>query len=479
MRSVTSTLALVATILAAVRPVAATDWPVFGFAPVRNGFNASERVLSPANVAHLREKWQIALGTVADSTPIYIDRVIAGGVARAMLFQTDKAGVTYGIDARTGKIVWRYLTHGPNITDSTPAMDPSGTAIYVPGVDGMIHKLDAGTGHELRAPGFPARLTRMPQSEKDASSLNVAGGYLYATTSGYLGDAPPYDGHVLAVRLSDGSRHVFNSLCSADKRLPTPTSCAQQRSGIWGRGGAVADPDPAMKGAVFATTGNGDFDANQAGGDDYGDSTLGLSADVTQLLGHYTPRDYRNLDVNDIDMGSTSPALLPRQPNSDTPLMLLQGGKDETLRLVDRAHLPGVGGELQRLTIASMLFSTPAVWTDPAGAVWIYIGLPQEVEAYRLVTSGGKSRLAGVWRSTAGSTSGEGTSPAIAGGIVFVAMDDQILGLDARTGRLLWSSAQKGAGRSIGPVHWQSPIVVDGHVYCSDENGHLTAFGLP
>jgi len=35
-----------------------------------------------------------------------------------------------------------------------------------------------------------------------------------------------------------------------------------------------------------------------------------------------------------------------------------------------------------------------------------------------------------------------------------------------------------GAGRTIGPVHWESPIVVNGWVYCSDENGQLTAYAL-
>jgi hypothetical protein len=78
----------------------------------------------------------------------------------------------------------------------------------------------------------------MPNTEKDASPLNVAGGYLYAVTSGYFGDAPPYDGHVVAVRRSDGTTHVFNSLCSNVRTLPTPKSCPSNLSGIWARAGA-------------------------------------------------------------------------------------------------------------------------------------------------------------------------------------------------------------------------------------------------
>ncbi|MBV8491019.1 MAG: PQQ-binding-like beta-propeller repeat protein, partial [Candidatus Eremiobacteraeota bacterium] len=369
--------------------------------------------------------------------------------------------------------------NGHNITTSTPAADPSGKAIYVPTGVGLIYKLDAATGQPLRAPGFPARLTRLPQTEKDASSLNVANGYLYATTSGYDGDSPYYDGHVLSVRLSDGATHVFNSLCSELTTLPTTTSCPESDSGIWGRGGATVDPDSAMGGEVYAATGNGFYGINAYGQRDYGDTLLGLSPDVTRLVGHYTPHDYQNLDYNDIDMGSTSPALLPRQPSSKTPLMFVQGGKDATLRLVNRQHLPGVGGELQQLTIAGALFSTPAVWTDSTNHAWVFIGLPGEVDGFRLVTNAmGQSTLTGGWRSTAGYTGGEGTSPVVANGIVFVAMDRNLLALNALTGHTLWSSMNAGAGKTIGPLHWESPIVVNGWVYCSDENGQITAYAL-
>lgn len=459
---------------------AAADWPVFGHDPARSGVDAGDTVLTINNVHRLHERWQIAFGSgaVADSTPILLDRVPYRSTHRRMLFQTAKNGTTYGIDALSGRILWRFATHGPKITTSTPAADPSGTAIYVPGVDGFVHKLDAATGRELRAPGFPARITRMVQTEKNASPLNVANGYLYATTSGYLGDAPPYDGHVVGVRLSDGKRRVFNSLCSNYRKLPTPTSCSYSDSGIWSRGGAVVDPDPAMNGSVYASTGNGNFDANQ-GGYNYGDSVLSLTGDQLDLQSYYTPPDYQKLDQQDLDLGSTSPALLPRQSQSRTPLMLVQGGKDQILRLLNRAPLPGVGGELQEVTLQWPLFSTPAIWIDPSNRVWIFVGFPQAVDAYRLKTQGGVSRLTGIWRSTAGQTFGEGTSPVVSNGIVFVAFDGAIVALDALHGNELWNSSMTGAGKTIGPVHWESPIVADGWVYCSDENGKLTAYALP
>jgi len=464
-------------IFATILPAAADDWPTFGFDSARSGFNSTERTITRRNVRHLRERWQIALGAVADSTPILLQHVKVGRGYRAMLFQTTKNGVTLGIDAATGHIVWHFGPSGPNITVSTPVADPSGTSIYVPAVDGKVHKLNASNGHEEHAPGFPARITRMDTSEKNASPLNLANGYLYATTSGYIGDAPPYDGHVVAVRLSDGKETVFNSLCSKKHKLLDGSECSQQRSGIWARGGAVVDPDSTMNGAVYAATGNGQFDAN-SGGDNYGDSVVSLSADVMTLLSSYTPADYQQLENNDTDLGSTSPALLPRQSSSATPLLLVQGGKDAILKLLNRAPLPGVGSELQLIDLPSSLFSTPAVWTDGSGSAWIFMGFPSVVQAYRLQETSQGLGLVGIWQSRAGQTGGEGTSPVVADGVVFVAFDDAIVALNSTTGKELWSSAMQSAGKTIGPVHWESPIVVNGWVYCSDENGYLTGYSL-
>ena len=473
------TLAVVAALIGAT-PLSsrAVDWPVFGFDPARSSFNTAETTLKVGNVHRLRERWQISLGGVADSTPIFLDHVRLHRFYRPMLFQTTKSGMTLGIEATSGRIVWKFATHGPNYTHSTPAADPSGKAIYVPGVDGKVHKLNASNGHELHGAGFPVRITRIPSTEANESPLNVANGYLYATISGYNGDATPYDGHVVSVNLSTGAKTVFNSLCSEKHGLLGGSGCPAQRSGIWARGGAVVDPDSSMNGRVYAATGNGDFNAS-GGGHNYGDSVLSLSADLSSLLGSYTPTDYKQLQDGDVDLGSTSPAMLPTQAASQTPWMLVQGGKDAVLKLINRAAMPGLGNELQLIDLPSGLFSTPAVWTDASNNAWIFMGFSDVVVAYRLQTnSSGVSQLVGIWQNSAGSTGGEGTSPVVANGIVFVAFDGALVALNAVNGNVLWNSRNYGSGKSIGPVHWESPIVVNGWVYCSDENGNLTAFAL-
>jgi hypothetical protein len=107
------------------------------------------------------------------------------------------------------------------------------------------------------------------------------------------------------------------------------------------------------------------------------------------------------------------------------------------------------------------------------------LGFSSEVTAYRLKTNkAGVSELAGIWQASPGSSYGEGSSPVVANGIVFVAFDGAIVALNALSGSELWSSANRSAGGTIGGIHWQSPIVVNGWVYCSDESGNLTAYSL-
>ncbi|HEV3091972.1 MAG TPA: PQQ-binding-like beta-propeller repeat protein [Candidatus Cybelea sp.] len=477
-RSISSLAAVAGLLYATLAPAAATDWPLFGYDSARSSFNSAEHTLTIRNVHRLHERWQTALGAVADSTPILLERVRVGHAYIPMLYQTTKNGVTLGIDATTGKILWHFTTHGSTITDSTPAADPSGKAIYVPGIDGKVHKVSAGRGHELHAPGFPARITKLPLTEKDASPLNVANGYLYAVTSGYYGDAPPYDGHVVAVNLSTGKTTVFNSLCAKDRKLPTQSSCSQERSGIWGRGGAVVDPDSSLNGRVYAATGNGQFDAG-SGGDNYGDSLLSLSTDLSSFLGSYTPTNYQQLEDGDTDLGSSSPGMLPTQSSSNTPDMLVEGGKDAILKLLNRASLPGIGGELQEVNLPGGLFSAPAVWTDSSNNAWVFMGFSNEVEAYRLQTSSsGVSTLNGIWQVSPGNSYGEGSSPVAANGMVFSAFDGALVALNAVSGKELWSSAMHSSGVNIGSIHWESPIVVNGWIYCSDESGNLTAYSL-
>lgn len=438
--------------------VAATldDWPLDEHDAARSGVS-NETAPVPSAIT-LQKLWQVGLGDTADTSPVEWN---------GMLFVTVHGGTTYGLSAATGAKMWTFATAGNGITTSEPAYDTSGNVLYAGGLDGKIHRLNPTTGAEDTSHGFPVAITLATRTEKDASPLNVANGYVYAQTSGYNGDAPPYVGHVVAISTSTGQLHVFNTLCATQTTLIDPSTCSQSDSGLWSRSGPVVDPDPAMNGDVFASTGNGLYDPASG---DYGDSMLSLRGDMSALQSYYAPSNALQLQQQDLDLGSTSPALLPRQPTSSTPLMAVQGGKDSILRLVDRSNLSGSHALLQSITLDARVYSAPAVYTSPAGATYVYVGLSDGVYCYALTTMGGTSQLTQVWKASL-TLGGEGTSPSVRAGVVYVAASNSLVALDATTGTTLGSA-------TIGGVHWESPLIARGVVYVTDESHDLTAFSI-
>ena len=96
-------------------------------------------------------------------------------------------------------------------------------------------------------------ITRLPLREKMDSPLKLFRGHIVAVTGGYIGDRPPYQGHVAILDANTGTLlHVWNSLCSDRPGLIDPTSCPTAQSAIWGRTGPAID---AATGNIFVATG--------------------------------------------------------------------------------------------------------------------------------------------------------------------------------------------------------------------------------
>ncbi len=451
-------------------------WPAFDGGGPRSGINSAEKTITPDNVKNLTQLWQVSLPDTADSSPIELPNVHTASGVKDLLFVTTMPGSLLAIDANNGTIVWRQDTHGPKFTTSSPALDPSGKYVYGYGVDGKIHKYDVGTGNEITGDGWPKTITLMPDVEKGSSPLNIANGYLYMTTSGYPGDAGHYEGHAIAIKLSTGQMTVFNSLCSNIRQLlddvPTdPNYCSQVQSGIWARGGAVVDP---LTGNVYVSTGNGDYNANQ-GGHDYGDSVIELNANLTKVIDTYTPTNYASLDASDSDLGSAVLTFLPKQASSSTSYLGVQASKDEYLRLINRQNMSGQGGpghvsgEVQKLRLSQgcTVPTRPVAWNDTHNVTWVFVANSCGLSAYKIVTdASGHTTMQPAYQNANG-----GSSPFIANGILFVQDNNIIRAMNPTNGNVLWSAP-------IGSLHWQSPIVVNAHLYVPDDSGNLTAFGF-
>ncbi|HZO98041.1 MAG TPA: PQQ-binding-like beta-propeller repeat protein [Gaiellaceae bacterium] len=419
-------------------PARAGDWPMFGFDPSRRNAAPAGTGITAANVTRLRRRTVRLDGTV-DSSPIYLHGVAIGGRRRDAIFVTTTYGRTEAIDAATGRVLWRYtppsyaaLAGTYRITNMTPVADPDRSAIYTGAPDGRIRKLRIADGRLL----WSRSITRDPTHEKLTSSLAFTRGLVVATTGGYIGDAPPYQGHVVSLRpRTGGIVHVWNSLCSDRRALIEPSSCPSSDSAIWARSGAVVDP---ATGNLLVATGNGPWN----GRTDWGDSVLVLSPDAGRLVGHWTPPNQAELERTDADLGSTAPALLDGG-------FLVQGGKDGELRLISRRletvqTVPTPGG--------TDLFTAPAVWRG----TWVFVASGSGTEAWRL--RGG--RLVKAW-----SNDRDGTSPVVAGGLLYVQGSGAIRVYLPASGRLV-------AELPCGEVHWQSPIVADGRVIAVEGNAN-------
>ena len=220
-------LLVVATVPAAARTSAATtDWPLFGYDSARHNASPDGRLTA---AERLEAAPRCGSSSTARSTPR------RSSSAARIVFTT-----TYG---------------------RTEAMDPANgedpLALHAAGVrvdrrDGADHELDArrldrpqrrlrGRARRARAQAAPFRREGALDGDADArsdarearlSSLNVSRGHVIMTTGGYIGDAPPYQGHVVTIAEKTGRiLHVWNSLCSDRAAIIRPELVLVERLG--------------------------------------------------------------------------------------------------------------------------------------------------------------------------------------------------------------------------------------------------------
>jgi hypothetical protein len=168
------------------------------------------------------------------------------------------------------------------------------------------------------------------------------------------------------------------------------------------------------------------------------------------------------LNTDDLDLGSSAPALLGEG-------RVVLAGKDGIMRVLALSRLDGhppsgarlhpLGGEVQRLSIpgGGELFTAPAVWRR-GGRTTTFIADEHATAAYVLR----HGRLYQAWQNST-----PGTSPVMAGGLLYVYEPDG-------GGIYVYrpSSPHPIAKLSGEAGHWNSPIVVDGHVVEPEGNAN-------
>ena len=310
------------------------------------------------------------------------------------------AGETTVPSSATGGLVgngFGDITPEVGVT-GTPVIDPSTNTVYVvsKSVDAStqffqrLHALDLTTGNEKVTPrqigasisvagtgdgSVNGRVAFDPRNENQRPGLVLSGGVVYVSWASHE-DHDPYHGWVMgfsASTLVPVTNAVFNT---TPNRVGT---LSYSRGGIWMGGGA---PAVDASGNLYFITGNGTFDANNVGGSNYGDSVVKLStASGLSVADYFTPRDQSTLDANDTDFGSGAATILVDQPSGPVAHLVIGGGKQGNLFLLNRDNLGKFSGTtnnvLQTVNAGNGIFATPAFWQNnlyvaPVGALKQY-----------------------------------------------------------------------------------------------------------
>jgi PQQ-like domain len=413
---------------------------------------------------------------------------------------------------------------------SSPAIDPRRNFVYsFSRNDGKIHKYAVATGLETVDANWPEVSSAKPDVEKGSSAIAFATSstdgdtYLYMTHSSFLAnDGGDYQGHITAINLRTGGQIVFNAVCSeqgskhfVENGTPGQDDCYQLQTtdsagdpipagnaGIWGRAAATYDPS---NDSIYISTANGLYDPTYQfnyGGSFWGDSVLRLPAALKTErftpLGSYTPPNFDGLMRNDADLGSASLAIIPTSMTQAYSFKHLgiQAGKDADVRIIDLDDMNTHDGPLWGCCNESALYvqsvpqgnevkTQPLIWQNPNdGTVMVIISNDFGISASQLIMDGSNNpQLSASWLLTGSSLSPQhgqtygGGSPVMANGILYYASAAGLVALDPATGTVLATKTDMGVSTSApGNFHKQSPIVVNGRIYVTDENANLWAY---
>jgi fibronectin type 3 domain-containing protein len=321
--------------------------------------------------------------------------------------------------------------------------------------------------------------------ENQRPGLVFSGGVVYVAWASH-GDNTPYHGWVIGFNAST------LQIVSTFNANPNGSD-----SGIWMAGGA---PAVDSLGNLYFLTGNGTFDAD-SGGLDYGDSTVKLSTSGgLSVSSWFTPADQSNLEGGDQDHGSGGAAILVDQPGAPNPRLVIGGGKEGNLFLLNRDSLGGYGANfnpadsnaVQKLSFGNGIFATAAFWNNA-----LYLaGVGGNLKTFSFNTTSGVFNTPLTSQSST-SFGFPGATPSIsatgtANGIVW-ALDNSpyctqqspacgpavLHAYDATNlATELWNSSQVAADAAGHAVKFTVPTVANGKVYVGTRGSDSTNGGV-
>ncbi len=506
----------------------------------RAGLNNQETALTTTNVNtnQFGLLFNLAVDDIVYAQPlVYGNLSISGGTNNTVFIATVNNTV-YAYDADNGTLYWKvnYTQPGmnpPNGSQVTSPWCPSGGGVPTnngisgtPVIDSAaktiyfvaqsfqstsfyqyLHAVNITTGGEKA--GSPVLITGSMPGSGDGSvnnvisfnalhgnqrqALTLVNGTVYVTYSSQC-DWNPYHGWIFG----------YDSQTLAQKTIYNDTPNGED-GGLWESGqGPAADAQGNLyivsgNGTVgddpFTTSGNGtdpgSTNTNPADPIGRGESAMKLTPSGTGLTvtTFFTPSNYYNLDVNDLDYGSTGAFLIPGTNYFFT------GAKDGNLYLLNKDNMGGYSATSnavqQTVPLNIALTCQPAYYKGPTGQ-FVYIWPGSDVlRALPFIPGGGTFSASQVVASLPGTNTDMGAFLSVSSngitagtGIVWAYYNaasgvGTLAAFDANdVTKELWDSSMAGAVSPGDFSKFSPPTVVNGHVYVPTLSKEVAVYGL-
>jgi hypothetical protein len=514
---------LIAHAFAALSLTAQVTVPMNRYDRFPTGANTQETVLNSTNVnaASFGKLYSYYVDGAVYAQPLYVPAVrIPGRGTHNVLFVATMNDKMYAFDAdRSGPPLWLRdftdemagvtpvpvidITNSNDLNvvgnagiESTPVIDTSADVIYLVvrtketgKYVQRLHKLDIKDGKDETAPVIIE--ASVNSSARDAvngvlhfdakagnqrSALALVEGKIVIAWASHE-DIQPYHGWIMAYDAV--TLKQTGALCT------TPNA---GDGGIWqsGRGPAINSDA-----GLYFEVGNGGWD----GRTNFGTSVIKVNVHHSAVVEDYfTPHDYGDLNVQDADLGSTGPLLIPGTN------ILVCGSKKGIVYLLDANKLGHMTANndtvIQAVEVnGGRIMAGPVYWDGPAGPMlflWCETDVPK---AFRfnghLLQPAPYAKGIVVSRGSPGGTltiSSNGTKPAT--GVLWATIAEGrsadhgnapgvLHAFNAENLREIWNSEQHIDHDRLGTlVKFVPPLVAVGKVYAPTYDNAVNVYGL-
>ena len=504
------------TLLTVARTASAFDGVfTYRYDDTGTGQNRFETSLTPRNVnaQAFGKLFASPVDGYVYAQPLYVPNIsIQAQNVHNVLYAATEHDTVFAFDADNGAELFRKSLGsavpanvlpckdmGPEIgITGTPVIDPTTRTMFVAarsyenGASSFhLHALDITSGNEK--PGSPVPIS----ASVAANGGGSRGGNVRFDASTQL-QRPGLRivrGQVLVAFGSLCDRGSFHGwLFAFDKSTLSQTAVFMttpdgHHGGIWQAGAA---PAVDTYGNIYVISGDGEFDPSRPR-PNFGDSIMKLSLSGSASLepsDYFSPCDQNEMDVENSDLGSSGPILLPDQLGPHSHL-LYGAAKDGTVYLLDRddlGHFQATSNSqvVQNLPhlFAGKVHASAGYWRNATGE-WLFISsIEGKLQAFPLT----RGQLSATPASeTAMTFTYPGVTPVISShgdsdGIVW-ALENYSGVLHAFTAtnlaKELYNSNQAANGRDRAErgVQFYVPTVANGKVYFGSRE-HVYAYGL-